>query len=252
MLEVTNLSVTYGKHVALNDVSLHVESGEMVAILGANGAGKSSLLGAIGGRVRPTKGAIGFKGADLLALPQHRLVEQGIALVPEGRGIFPGLSVAENLMLGAHPTHARAQAEASRAQVFGLFPKLAERQSQIAGTTSGGEQQMVAIGRALMSAPQVLLLDEPFGALDAMTRDTLNMELMSVCAKANVTTILVTHSITEAAFLSDRVVVLAARPARITEVVEMPFERPRTLDLQRNAEFQDMLLRLRASLTGDH
>ncbi|MGD9865623.1 MAG: ABC transporter ATP-binding protein [Pseudodonghicola sp.] len=161
MLEVANLTVTYGKHVALNAVSLSVAPGEMVAILGANGAGKSSLLGAIGGRVRPAGGTIAYRGADLLALPQHRLVEAGIALVPEGRGIFPALTVAENLTLGANPARARAGEETRREEVFALFPKLAERRGQIAGTMSGGEQQMVAIGRALMSAPDLLLLDEP-------------------------------------------------------------------------------------------
>lgn len=161
MLEVENLTVTYGKHMALDHVSLSVAQGEMVAILGANGAGKSSLLGAIGGRVHPTGGTITYRGADLLALPQHRLVDQGIALVPEGRGIFPALTVAENLTLGANPARARAGAETRREEVFTLFPKLAERRGQIAGTMSGGEQQMVAIGRALMSAPDLLLLDEP-------------------------------------------------------------------------------------------
>ncbi len=161
MLEVSDLTVTYGKHVALDAVSIEVKAGEMVAILGANGAGKSSLLGAIGGRVRPASGAIRYQCQDLLALPQHALVDRGIALVPEGRGIFPGLTVGENLALGARPAHAVAGAEARRETVFTLFPKLAERRRQIAGTMSGGEQQMVAIGRALMSAPELLLLDEP-------------------------------------------------------------------------------------------
>jgi len=161
MLEIERLTLRYGKHVALDEVSLGVGAGEMVAILGANGAGKSSLLGAIGGRVRPASGRIIYRGADLLALPQHRLVEEGIALVPEGRGIFPGLSVADNLALGARPRRARAAAARNRDQVFALFPKLAQRQRQLAGTMSGGEQQMVAIGRALMSAPDLLLLDEP-------------------------------------------------------------------------------------------
>lgn len=161
MLEVRDLTVTYGKHVALGGVSLEVQAGEMVAILGANGAGKSSLLGAVGGRVRPSGGTIRYQGEDLLALPQHAGVEHGIALVPEGRGIFPGLSVADNLALGARPARARSRAATARDEVFALFPKLAERQRQIVGTMSGGEQQMVAIGRALMSAPELLLLDEP-------------------------------------------------------------------------------------------
>lgn len=161
MIEVQDLTVSYGKHVALDGVSLKVEAGQMVAILGANGAGKSSLLGAIAGRVPHKGGDILYKGRSLADVPPHRIVDLGIAMVPEGRGIFPALTVAENLKLGGNPTHARAGAAQKRDEVLALFPKLAERQGQIAGTMSGGEQQMVAIGRALMSAPELLLLDEP-------------------------------------------------------------------------------------------
>jgi len=161
MLEIRDLTISYGKHVALDQASLSVEQGRMVAILGANGAGKSSLLGAIGGRVRPRSGDILYRGRSLLDLPAHRLVEEGIALVPEGRGIFPALTVEDNLRLGAIPARAREGAAARMEEVFALFPKLAQRRAQIAGTMSGGEQQMVAIGRALMSNPDLLLLDEP-------------------------------------------------------------------------------------------
>jgi branched-chain amino acid transport system ATP-binding protein len=161
MLEIRDLTISYGKHVALDQASLSVEQGRMVAILGANGAGKSSLLGAIGGRVRPRSGDILYRGRSLLDLPAHRLVEEGIALVPEGRGIFPALTVEDNLRLGAIPARAREGAAARIEEVFALFPKLAQRRAQIAGTMSGGEQQMVAIGRALMSNPDLLLLDEP-------------------------------------------------------------------------------------------
>ena len=161
MLDVSNLTVRYGKHVALDGVSLHVAAGEMVAILGANGAGKSSLLGAIGRRVRPENGSILFNGEDLMARPQYMLANIGIALVPEGRGIFPGLSVAENLSLGGRPSRAQANVNQTKEMIFDMFPKLGERRRQLAGTMSGGEQQMVAIGRALMSSPDLLLLDEP-------------------------------------------------------------------------------------------
>ncbi|SFG63239.1 branched-chain amino acid transport system ATP-binding protein [Palleronia marisminoris] len=161
MLEVRDLRVRYGKHVALEGVSLKVGAGQMVAILGANGAGKSSLLNAIAGRIPTQGGDIAFEGQSLADVPTHALVERGIAIVPEGRGIFPALTVADNLSLGAIPERARASADGMRADVFELFPRLAERRAQIAGTMSGGEQQMVAIGRALMSAPKLLLLDEP-------------------------------------------------------------------------------------------
>jgi ABC-type branched-subunit amino acid transport system ATPase component len=162
MLEVSGLSVAYGKHAALADVGLGVDTGEIVAILGANGAGKTTLLKAIAGLVRPRHGArVQFNGRDLLALEPFRVVEAGIALVPEGRGIFADLTVRENLELGAFARRARAQEAANRARVLELFPRLQERPGQVVSTMSGGERQMVAIGRALMSAPDILLLDEP-------------------------------------------------------------------------------------------
>jgi branched-chain amino acid transport system ATP-binding protein len=159
---VGNLSAAYGKHQALADVSLDVGEGEIVVILGANGAGKSTLLKAIAGLVRPMPGAlVRFGGADLLALLPHEIVEAGVALVPEGRGIFAELTVRENLELGAYARRARAGEGEMLTRVKTLFPRLAERGPQLARTMSGGEQQMVAIGRALMSAPKLLLLDEP-------------------------------------------------------------------------------------------
>ncbi|VVT14621.1 Salicylaldehyde dehydrogenase (Modular protein) [Hoeflea sp. EC-HK425] len=161
MLEVRDISIAYGKHVAIARVSIEVGKGEMVAILGANGAGKSSLLGAIGGRTKPAGGSVSYDGQDILALPPHEVVEHGIVIVPEGRGIFPQMTVAENLRLGALPRRAEANAGKNLELVHALFPKLAERGNQLAGTMSGGEQQMVAIGRALMSSPKLLLLDEP-------------------------------------------------------------------------------------------
>jgi branched-chain amino acid transport system ATP-binding protein len=162
MLEVKGLSVSYGKHRALQGVDLRVEVGELVVILGANGAGKSSLLKALGGMEKPQPGSIVKLGAqDLLAMPPHKIVEAGLSLVPEGRGVFPDLTVMENLNLGAYTPRARQSEQANFARVLELFPRLGERLGQRVGTMSGGEQQMVAVGRALMSAPQILLLDEP-------------------------------------------------------------------------------------------
>lgn len=162
MLEVRNLAVAYGKHLALHGVSLDVKEGETVVILGANGAGKSSLLKAVAGLVRPREGAsVRFCGQDLVGVPPHAIPEHGIALVPEGRGIFPDLTVAENLLLGAYAPRARKDEAKNLAMVLDLFPRLAERRRQAVSTMSGGEQQMVAIGRALMSAPKLLMLDEP-------------------------------------------------------------------------------------------
>lgn len=162
MLEIGNLSLHYGQHLALNDVSLSVGKGETVVILGVNGAGKSSLLRAISGVTPPDEGAsISFDGRQIHGLPAHDVVEAGIALVPEGRGVFGDLTVDENLALGAYAKRARAHADDSRAFVYELFPKLQEREHQYVNTMSGGEQQMVAIGRALMSKPDLLMLDEP-------------------------------------------------------------------------------------------
>ena len=162
MLEVQNLSLAYGKHQALRGVSLQVAKGELVVMLGANGAGKSSLLKAIGAMVRPQDGArVLLGGQELTRLPAHQVVEAGLALVPEGRGVFGDLTVRENLQLGAQPRRARALEAQSLARVLDLFPKLAQRMPQTVRTMSGGEQQMVAVGRALMSAPDILLLDEP-------------------------------------------------------------------------------------------
>lgn len=162
MLTLDALSVRYGKHIALDNVHLRVDPGETVVILGANGAGKSSLLKAISGLVTLEPGvSITLDGHELAGVAPHRIPDEGIALVPEGRGIFTALTVDENLALGAYSRRARAGEARQRDFIFDLFPRLAERRKQIAGTMSGGEQQMVAIGRALMSNPRLLMLDEP-------------------------------------------------------------------------------------------
>jgi len=162
MIEVGDVSAFYGKHQALAGVSLTVARGEVVVILGANGAGKTTLLKVIGGLVKPEAGArIAIAGQALTGLAPHLIVEAGVALVPEGRGIFGELNVRENLLLGAYPARARAREADNLAMVLALFPRLSERMKQTVRTMSGGEQQMVAIGRALMSSPDILLLDEP-------------------------------------------------------------------------------------------
>jgi branched-chain amino acid transport system ATP-binding protein len=161
MLEISGLSVVYGKHRALDGISLTVSQREIVVILGANGSGKTSLLKAIAGIVPKTAAKVSLGGRDLRAMRGNDIVEAGLALVPEGRGIFGELTVRENLMLGAYAKRARAKEKENLDRAVSLFPKLSQRLSQAANTMSGGEQQMVAIGRALMSAPDILLLDEP-------------------------------------------------------------------------------------------
>jgi branched-chain amino acid transport system ATP-binding protein len=162
MLEVKDLSVFYGRHRAVEGASVTVSTEEIVVMLGANGAGKSTFLRAIAGLTPAAKGsAVSIDGRDITASPPHEIVEAGIALVPEDRGVFADLSVRENLALGAFPQRARADEAANLERVLALFPRLAERRKQLVRTMSGGEQQMVAIGRAMMSAPAILLLDEP-------------------------------------------------------------------------------------------
>lgn len=162
MLSVANLSVSYGLHRALSDVSLSVSQGEIVVILGANGAGKSSLLRTIAGICEGrSAGDIALGGESLLVKTSDQIVEAGIAFVPEGRGIFGDLTVWENLTLGAYSLRGKRNKDANLERVLDLFPKLLERRHQTARTMSGGEQQMVAIGRAMMSNPEILMLDEP-------------------------------------------------------------------------------------------
>jgi branched-chain amino acid transport system ATP-binding protein len=161
MLEIDGLEHAYGRHRALLDVAIRVRGGEVVAILGANGAGKTTLLNAVAGLLRPSGGSIRFRGVELVGLPAHRIVGQGVATVTENRHLFGAMSVMENLSLGAYSAHAREAAQVGVARVFDLFPRLAERRRQAVRTMSGGEQQMVAVGRALMSQPSLLLLDEP-------------------------------------------------------------------------------------------
>lgn len=165
MLEIRELTVSYGLHVAIRNVSVHVAPGEIVVILGANGAGKSTLLRATMGMVRPQSGHVTLDGLDLTSLIRrnltHQIVEQGLVLVPERGGTFTDLTVRENLTLGAFPRRARARERELLEFALGLFPRLQERWNQRVGTMSGGEQRMVAVARALLSAPRYLLLDEP-------------------------------------------------------------------------------------------
>ena len=180
MLEVQNLSVSYGKHQALENISISVNKGELVVILGANGAGKSTLLKSISGICDgDIKGNILINGSNILGLKPEVIVEKGIALVPEGRAIFEDLNVYENLKLGAFSERAQSKIYDNITLVYDLFPKLKERSNQISRTMSGGEQQMVAIGRAIMSAPNILMLDEPSLGLSPI----LSKELFNVLGK---------------------------------------------------------------------
>jgi branched-chain amino acid transport system ATP-binding protein len=204
MLEVRGLSARYGKHQALAGIDLDVAESEIVVILGANGAGKSTLLKTIAGLVPALPGArVTFAGRDILVLPPHEIVEAGIALVPEGRGIFPELNVRENLALGAFARRARTSELQNLERIRSLFPRLVERQSQMVRTMSGGEQQMVAIARSLMSAPDLLLLDEPSLGLSPILCDELFRALASV-REAGVSILLVEQNAKQGLNIADR------------------------------------------------
>lgn len=161
LLKIDQLSVSYGAIAALQGVSLQIDRGEIVTLIGANGAGKTTLLRTISGLIRPADGSITFADQSIVGQPAHEIVRRGICHAPEGRQVFANLSVRENLLLGAYQEHSQPQIASGLDRCYSLFPVLAERKQQKAGTLSGGEQQMLAIGRALMSRPQLLLLDEP-------------------------------------------------------------------------------------------
>jgi branched-chain amino acid transport system ATP-binding protein len=181
LLEISDLTLLYGRIQALHGISLHVEAGEIVALIGANGAGKTTTMRAISG-IRPVaSGRIVFDGKDITGLRADLRVVRGLCQAPEGRGIFPGMSVLENLEMGAYTRRDRAGIAADLNRVFGLFPRLAERRKQAGGTLSGGEQQMLTIGRALMSKPKLLLLDEPSMGLAPM----LIQQIFSIITEIN-------------------------------------------------------------------
>ena len=161
ILSLSNLQVCYGVISAIQDVALHIDSGEIVTLIGSNGAGKTTLLRTISGLIRPRRGSIEFQQNDLIRLAPHEIVRLGISHVPEGRQVFPHHTVRENLLLGAYQQSDKQQVKSDLDRCFSLFPVLAERREQRAGTLSGGEQQMLAIARALMAHPKLLLLDEP-------------------------------------------------------------------------------------------
>jgi branched-chain amino acid transport system ATP-binding protein len=208
MLKIQDLHVSYDGIKALQGISLDVPEGKIIALLGANGAGKSTTLRTIMGIVKPESGLIEFEGESLLGLKSFQVVEKGIALVPEGRRVFANLSVKENLSLGAYTRKDKEKIKADIEEIFDLFPRLEERYSQSAGTLSGGEQQMLALGRALMSKPRLLMIDEPsLGLAPVLSQDVLS-KLTELNQKRNQTVLLIEQNARAALKISDYAYIL--------------------------------------------
>jgi branched-chain amino acid transport system ATP-binding protein len=203
MLEVKGLSAFYGDAQALRGVDLRIEDGEIVSVVGPNGAGKTTLVNALAGLLTDRVGEIVLGHVDLAHVPGHRVCEHGVAIVPEGRRIFAGMSVRDNLAMGAYPRSARASQGDRLAMVYELFPRLLDRAGQRAGTLSGGEQQMLAIGRALMSGPRLLLLDEPSLGLAPIVIDSL-FDVLQEINESGVSMLLVEQNVTRALAISQR------------------------------------------------
>jgi branched-chain amino acid transport system ATP-binding protein len=214
MLEVRGITAGYGHFTALWDVSLRVAAGEAVAVVGPNGAGKTTLLRVISGVIAPRSGELVFEGAALAGRPAHEIVAHGIAHVPEGRRLFPALTVADNLKMGAFLRGARASYRESLERVFTLFPVLAERQRQRAGSLSGGEQQMLAIGRALMSRPRLILFDEPSMGLAPVMVLRL-FDLIRRVREEGYTILVVEQNVRQVLKLADRAYLLEVGRVRI-------------------------------------
>ena len=207
MLSVNNLQVHYGMIQAIKDVSFEVNEGEVIALIGANGAGRTTILHTVSGLLQPTQGSVVFEGQDITKVPAHKIVSLGMAHVPEGRRVFAQLTVLENLKLGAYTRKDKNEMEETLQMIYKRFPRLEERKNQIAGTLSGGEQQMLAMGRALMSHPKIILMDEPSMGLSPIFVEEVFKIIRDISAEG-VTVLLVEQNAKKALNIADRAYVL--------------------------------------------
>ena len=208
MLQVDNIDVAYGDVQVLYDVSLDIQKGELVAVIGANGAGKTTLLKTISSLLKPTRGVIEFKGETISGLGPDRIVSKGLVQVPEGRLLFPEMSIRENLEMGAYLTRDKQVIQARFSEVYELFPVLKERRNQLAGTLSGGEQQMLAVGRGLMAGPELFMFDEPSLGLAPKLVQSIFKMIQHINQTLDVTVLLVEQNVRQSCEISDRAFVL--------------------------------------------
>lgn len=207
MLEVKDLKVSYGIIQAIKGVSFHVEQGEVIALIGANGAGKTTVLHTVSGLLTPQSGSVTFEGKDIVKIAGHKIVSMGMAHVPEGRRVFAQLTVLQNLKMGAYTRRDKEEISRTLKNVFERFPRLEERQNQYAGTLSGGEQQMLAMGRALMSHPKIILMDEPSMGLSPIFVNEI-FDIIKEVSKSGTTVLLVEQNAKKALSIADRAYVL--------------------------------------------
>jgi branched-chain amino acid transport system ATP-binding protein len=232
MLEIANLTVRYGAFLAVDHLTMNVDAGEIVGVVGPNGAGKSSIVKSVGGLVKPTAGSITLDGRDLLSVPVHERIELGLSIVPEGRGLFPRMSVEENLIIAGDPLRDRARSARNIERCFELFPILKERRWQAAGTLSGGQQQMVAVSMGLMSDPRLLVLDEPSLGLAPIVIGEIGAALRKL-GESGLTVALFEQNAKLTCNVADRIYILASGCVQ---------HHDRAADLMTNPEILDHLM----------
>ena len=246
-LIVSNITKTFDHFPALTDVSFQAEPGEFLALLGPSGSGKTTLLRLLAGLDQPDQGKVEFDGVDYLALNPR---DRRIGMVFQSYALFRHMSVAQNIAFGltVRPSKERPPKTEIRATVERLLKliQLEDFGHRYPSQLSGGQRQRVALARALAINPRLLLLDEPFGALDEFTRERLNVELMRIVERVRTTTVFVTHNIVEAIFLADKVIVMTPRPGKLAAIVDVPFERPRDISLMQTPEFNALVTQVRA------